>query len=132
MENTQLIAVLRTFSKKECREFSKWLCSPFFNQRKDVLDLFRYLTKADHLYEAKFLDKERVYKKVFPREPYDDAKMRQSIHFLLKQVESYLTFQTFQDEPFLDELLLARVYRRRKLDKSFLRQVKQFYKKGKT
>ncbi len=129
MNNTQLITVLRTFDKKECREFVKWLSSPFFNQREDVLDLFQYLTSGKRLDDPKFLDKERVYRKIFPRQPYDDARMRQTTHFLLKQIEQYLGYKELMCDPLENEIALARVYRRRKLAKLFQRQIKQLYKK---
>ena len=68
MKNSTIIPVLKTLDKKECREFTKWLASPFFNQRKDVIDLFQYLTAGQHLAEEKFLLKERIDRKLFPKE----------------------------------------------------------------
>ena len=45
MTNTKLIQVLESLSKKELSQFKKYLRSPFFNHREDVLILFEHLNK---------------------------------------------------------------------------------------
>lgn len=119
MKNTQLIAVLTTLDKKERLEFSKWLQSPFFNTRQDVIQLFDYLIAGNHLREDKFLDKERVFRKVYRDEPYDDAKLRQVNHFLLKQLENYLAYREICNDPYNLPIALLKVYRKRRLEKAF-------------
>lgn len=118
MKNSRLTHILKTFSKKEIREFSKWLNSPAHNQRDDVVLLFSYLTKRDYLQKDKFLQKERVFPAVYNNETYDDAKMRQIIFFLLKQVENFLIYQELMEDEVRSKTTLASVYRKRRLDKS--------------
>ena len=60
MKNSHLIFILRTFSKKEVRDFRKWNQSPSHNQRDDVIALFEYLVAGSHLAEEKYLKKERL------------------------------------------------------------------------
>ncbi|HMQ46175.1 MAG TPA: hypothetical protein PKA00_07035 [Saprospiraceae bacterium] len=119
MENSTLISILRTFHKKEIRDFKKWIQSPIHNQREDVVHLFDYLIASDHLNQDKFLQKERVFSKLFSSEPYDDAKLRQSIHFLLKAIEEFLIFHEMREDEVRSKITLASVYRKRKLDKAF-------------
>ncbi|MFT4761339.1 MAG: hypothetical protein ACI9XO_001168 [Paraglaciecola sp.] len=118
MKNSRLAHILKTFSKKEVREFSKWLDSPAHNQREDVVLLFNFLNKRDYLYKDKFLLKERVFPEVYPKETYDDAKMRQVIFFLLKQVENFLIYRELMEDEVRSKTTLASVYRKRHLDKS--------------
>ncbi len=125
MEKSQLVAVLRSFSKKEIRDFRKWLQSPAHNLRDDVLELFEYLVGYEHLDNEKFLEKERVFRKIFPEETYDDAKLRQSMHFLLRAVEDFLVYQETNDNEVHVQMTLARVYRKRSLDKFFQKVVRQ-------
>ena len=125
MENSQLILLIRSLDKREARELRKWLLSPFHNQREDVVLLFDYLTSANHLLDDKFLEKSKVFRKIFPSEPFDDAKFRQTTHFLLKQVENYLAYQEITSDDRQLPLALARSLRRRKLGKSFVKVVKQ-------
>jgi len=130
MKNSSLIAVLKTMDKKECRDFAKWLASPFFNQRQDVVDLFQYLMAADHLETEKFLEKERIYKKLFPKAAYDDAKFRQIVHFLYKQLEQYLAYQEIQDDKFAFSSAYLKALRRRKVVNVFLSKQRQLEKEG--
>lgn len=124
MQNSHLIVVLKTFSKKEQRELEKWLESPVHNQRQDVVLLFRHLTANGSIDSEKQLKKERIYGKIFPGEPFDDAKLRQTMHFLLKAIEEYLTYQKIQEDMIQSQLKLASIYRQRKLDKAFKKLVR--------
>ena len=125
IKNSHLVAILRTFSKKEIREMRKWLHSPIHNLREDVVDLFDYLVSGNHLEEDKFLQKERIYRKVFPKEVYNDAKLRQSIHFLLKCIESYLITKELQEDTVQSKMALVSIYRKRKLSKAFKKTINE-------
>ncbi len=124
MQNSQLIVILKTFSKKDLRELKKWLDSPAHNQREDVVLLFEYLTDGSHLENEKYLKKEKVFCKIFPKEPYDDARLRQTMHFLLKAIEEYFIWQELQEDTVQTRIALARMYRKRKLDKAFRKAIR--------
>lgn len=133
MEKSQLVDVLRTFSSKEIRDCRKWLHSPAHNQRDDVVDLFEYLFAYDHLDNEKFLDKERVFRKIFPGEPYDDARLRQTMYFLMKAVEEFLIYQEYAGNEIKTQMALAGVFRKRGLDKVFqktMRNIEKVQKKS--
>ncbi|MCB0597157.1 MAG: hypothetical protein H6557_22575 [Lewinellaceae bacterium] len=114
---------MRTFSGKEARSLRKWLNSPAHNQREDVVQLFEYLMAGAHLTEEKFLQKERVFSRIFDGEPYDDAKLRQSMHFLLKAIEEFLIYEELRDDEVRSRMALSSVYRKRKLDKAFQKTI---------
>lgn len=124
VQNTQLISVLITLDKQERRSFGKWLQASLFNQREDLQRLYTYLTSAGHLNDPKFLEKKRVFRKIFPNAPFNDAKLRQSIHFLLQQLEAFLLFEYQKKNKLAQQLLLAKVYRERKVLGAFQRQYK--------
>lgn len=130
MKNSSLITILRSFNKKEHREFTKWLASPFFNQRKDVVDLYTYLVDANHIEHEKFLDKKRIYKKLFPKTLYDDAKFRQTAHFLLKQVEQYLSYSEIKEDTYSYPVAYLKTLRKRKIDRVFESKMKSLRKQG--
>ncbi|MCB0628705.1 MAG: hypothetical protein R2824_08800 [Saprospiraceae bacterium] len=115
MKKSQVIAIVRTLDKSEVREFRKWLLSPVHNQREDVVQLFDYLMVANHLEEDKFLQKERVYRKIFGKEAYNDAKLRQTNHFLLKSLEEYFNYQINVSDEISTKIGLIKNYRRRNL-----------------
>ena len=119
MQKSRLIEVLQTFSKKEFRELKKWLHSPAHNQRQDVITLYEYLVKNDRLEKVEALAKEKVFPIIYPKEPFDDAKMRQVMHFMFKAVESYLVYAKLEQEDIQVKLSLLNIYRQRKLSKNF-------------
>ncbi|MCB0706471.1 MAG: hypothetical protein KDC34_14240 [Saprospiraceae bacterium] len=118
MEKSQIVRIFRSFSKKELRDLRKWLLSPAHNQREDVLALYEYLADPVHINSADQLTKPVVFDYLFPEVPYEDARLRQSIHFLLKCTEEYLSYQEFMADPVRAKIALATYYRRRHIDKS--------------
>jgi len=117
MEKSQLISLLRTFTKKDIRDCRKWLQSPFHNQREDVLCLFDHLFEQDRLLKEDLLIKQVVYTYIFPDEQYDDAKIRQTMFFLLKSIEKYLSYLEWSKEEVTVSIHLSRAYIEKGLSK---------------
>jgi len=117
MIKSRLIEVLRTFSKKDFREFKKWIDSPFHNQRQDVVALYNYLLENNNLHNESSLDKQIVFPYVYKDEKYDDSKMRQVMHFMFKSIEDYLSYIEINKNPTYLKIALARNYRKKKLVK---------------
>lgn len=124
MNNSQLVDVARSLRKKETRELKKWLASPAHNHRDDVIQLFDYLLQGNHLADDKYLEKERVFKKIFPKEAYDDAKLRQTMHFLLKSIEEYLVYTELLTDDISTRFALVRVYRHKGLESTLQKNIK--------
>jgi hypothetical protein len=125
MQNSQLILILSSLSKKENRELRKWLVSPIHNQRSDVVQLYEYLTSGNRLEDDKSLEKERIYRKLYPKEAYDDARMRQVIHFLQESTEEYLIYAKGQEDNLLNQINLVKSFRERKLEKLYDKAMKR-------
>ena len=132
MLKSRLIQILRTFTKKEFRELNKWVNSPFHNQREDVIALYNYLITANNLYDDNLLGKPLVFSKIYPNEDFDDSKMRQVMHFFFKTIEEFLFFQKESTEEIKKKLSLLKIYKERKLDKSFYKtqkDIENFFQK---
>jgi hypothetical protein len=123
MKKSQLIHILKTFSAKEIREMRKWLHSPAHNQRKDVIQLFEYFFENNHLMKEEYLEKSVVFSWIFPKETFDDAKMRQVMFFLLKAIEDFLVFQELNKDEINIKITLAKAFRKRKLDKLYKKEL---------
>lgn len=119
MEKSNLVSILRTFDKKEVRDFRKWLQSPAHNQREDVVNLYEYFMTGQHLTIEKFLVKERVFQSIFPKRTYNDSEMRQTMHFLFKAIEGFLAYNELFKDQVRSQTMLAKVYRQRQLPKLF-------------
>ncbi len=128
MYRSRLVTLLRTLDQKEWRALHKWLESPAHNQREDVRRLARYLSEKGHLSRPDALRKEAVWEQIFGTVPYDDERMRQVMHFLLKAVEDMLLYHTLIADRVRTMTTLASVFRRRGLDKLFESTMKQVRK----
>ena len=129
MKQSQLVRVLQTFSRKEIRELQKWVISPAHNQRKDVELLLQWMTDHNLLKdEGEDTPREEVFAFVYPGEEYDDDRLRQSMHFLMKVIEAFLLFSEFSEKETQVKITLARVFRKRQLEKTFTRNLKQAQK----
>lgn len=118
MQKSVLGEIVRSLNKKEVRELHKWLQSPAHNQRQDVIKLFDFLVK--NLPNGdEGAEKTRAWKAVFPKQPYDDAYMRQVMYFLLKAIEEYLVFVDVASDQVQYQISLTRIYRKRKLEKAY-------------
>lgn len=118
MQKSVLAEIIRSLSKKETRDIAKWLQSPAHNQRQDVVRLFDYMTKT-LTNSDESTEKQQAWIAVFPTQPYDDAYMRQVMYFLLKSIEEYLLFVDYTSDRVQYQIGLARIYRRRKLEKAY-------------
>jgi hypothetical protein len=118
MQKSILAEIVRALTKKEVRELNKWLQSPAHNQRQDVQKLFDFLIKKLSKVDTVF-EKEDAWKYIFPREPYDDAFMRQVMFFLQKNIEEYLSFSEISKETVFMHATLLRLYMSRLLDRPF-------------
>ncbi len=114
MQKSVLFEVIQSLNDKEIRELNKWLNSPAHNHREDAVSLFEYLAKNKNVVE-----KESIWKAIFPKQPFDDAFLRQVMYFLLRAIEDYFVFKEAKKEDVKPLLSLASVYRRRHLDKPF-------------
>jgi len=124
MKNSHLSTLFLNFSKKEVRELRKWLISPMHNQREDVIALFEYLSNEKYLYNEKHLEKERIFQKIFPKQRYDDSKLRQTIFFLNKCIEEYLTYSDLREDEVRLKMALAGVYRKKNMSKAYQKTIR--------
>ncbi|MCC6724579.1 MAG: hypothetical protein IT258_08710 [Saprospiraceae bacterium] len=123
MEKSHLIHILRVLDKKEVKELRKWVSSPAHNLRQDVVDLFEYLVAGQHLHSENHLEKERAFQAIYPKKTFNDAEMRQVMHFLLKAVENFLVYNELLKDEVRTQTMLAKVYRKRQLPKQFQKAI---------
>ncbi len=124
MRNSRLLELLDTLELRELKSLKKWIASPFFNQRQDVIDLFDLYLKYKKRGKD-FPDKESVFKQLFPKQTYDDHKVRLAMSFLNRLVERFLVFQENEKKEATKKLTLAKVFKEKNLDKHYLQTIKE-------
>lgn len=128
MENSKLIALLRTFKKEEWRSCRAFLCSPYFNKREDILRLFQYIKKLAPDFLAEKLKNEVFFQKIFPNQQYDDRALKYVMNYLVKQIERFLVVQKLEMNEALMNNSLLDVLVERKLDKHYKERLKKVEK----
>lgn len=114
MENTRLLKLLRTFSDAELRALKKFVRSPYFNQRREVVDLLDFLEKPLKN-KRPAPEKEQAFTAVFGKEQFDDHRIRMAMSFLFQQANLFLAVQDFQNDDAGVRLRQAALLRQRKL-----------------
>jgi len=103
MENSKLIALLKTFNTQELREFKDFVASPFFNKNEELILYYEYLKKIAPKFPPKKITRQTVYKNLFPKKKYDDKHMNYLMSFLLKLAERYVGLRKYQEQKLLPE-----------------------------
>ena len=113
MQNHKLFTLFSQLSALEKRDLEKYLATPLFNNRKLALQLFQFLQKRKH-----FPDKATIFDHLFPKEEYQDEKVRLSMSQLVKKIEAFLVQQYQQGQKIEQAKILTQIYQQKKLPKA--------------
>lgn len=123
MQKSNLIVYLKQLSKRDWRKFRKFICSPYFNQRKDVIRLFDYLDNALNALKPITLHRKTVFVYIFPNEVFDEKKLRHVTSFLLKILKKYLSQVEIENDPIQIQQQLCRSLRKKGLEVFFEKEL---------
>ena len=119
MENSKLIQLLKTFSTQELREFKDFMQSPLFNKNQDLIDFYLYLKKIAPDFPSKKLDKNAVFKRLYPNKKYADKQMRYLMSFTLKLAEQFIGWKKYQGQEILVKTHILESLVERNLEKNY-------------
>lgn len=115
MQSTHIFSLIQALSQQEVREVRKFLQSPYFNTRLDLLQMFDFLTSN------KAATKHETWALLHPGIPFDDQKHRLLVSYLYRLLEQYLSLKEFTANDLHSQLLLAQSYRKRGMAAAFER-----------
>ncbi|MFK7980606.1 MAG: hypothetical protein AB8G86_11535 [Saprospiraceae bacterium] len=119
MQNSKLIDLLKTFEKEDWRWFRKFLLSPYFNSREELVVFCDYLRAQSPDFKEKAIRKEKVFKKLYPNEIYDEKRISYAMNFLLGQAEKFLAQREIELQLPLVNLSLQKSLVKRQLEKHY-------------
>jgi len=122
MEKSSLYQLIRSFSAVELRDVRKFLQSPFFNQRKDLVDLFEYLAGGAPPRKA------AVWHSLAGTAPFNDQKVRLLMSYLHNLLEQYIAVKELTADPLNVQLHSAVGFRKRRMNEPFERVRKNLSK----
>lgn len=103
MYQSRLVKYILQLSNKEQETFQQFVISPYFNQHKKTMALLKIILAGSD-YPEKKLAKEKVYKKLFPSQAFDEQKLHNTMSYLMKLYHRFLAYQYFADQPFQEQL----------------------------
>lgn len=118
MNKSKLVVVFNALKDLERREFRKFLQSPFFNHRPDVIELYNFLEKTQKEGGAA-TEKAKAWDYIFPDAPYEDIRMRHCMSSLFKLIERYLVEKVKPISKTEQKICLAKAYQERNLQRHF-------------
>ena len=119
MRSTFLVQIFQTLSPAELSATRKFLQSPFFNQRSNVLALFDLLVLQRSALET--LHKKQIFAALFPAQPYHNLTLNHLFAYLTERLEQYLALVEMQRDGLTEQLYRVRAFRRRGLVQLFER-----------
>lgn len=124
MKKSDLFQIFINLSPEDRRALRKFVHSPFFNKREDVILLFQHF---DHYIEKDLsqLSKEKGHAAAYPNLPFDDQRIRYCMSFLLKTIEQYIIHRQATNNQVTTQLHLANAYRHMGLGKLTGRSIKK-------
>lgn len=143
MLKSTLLDILRTFNKEQLKNFGLFLNSPYHNRNSNVLKLFNSVKSFYPAFDNKRLQRELLWKSLFPGREFRYGVMKNLIFELQKLSEKFLSLEKFGSnefefgvnllDAFLDKDLKTLFYKNTKYYKSRLIKsgidVKYFYYK---
>lgn len=120
----KVFLTLRYLHPSERKRLVKYLHSPYFNQSKTLAKLGEIM--LEHIERGKEgFDRQAVWKKIFPGDPYDDVSFRKYCSDLLKHVEGFMAQETITHDETQQAIDTLDFIVRRKIEPLYSGSIKQ-------
>lgn len=116
------IELFISLEKKEIKEFSTWLSSPWCNSNKQLLPIFHFLRDHYHSTSVDELTKQQLFAAVYPNKSYNDKVFRNLLGHFSVQLRQFLLVKRFIGNPRLFQQLLLVEYMQRGKSDWFIRE----------
>ncbi len=153
MLHTPLGKVIQSLGKRERADLLRWVESPFFNRRPEVLRLCQHLCQTTPLgeiaeFQSEDLGKREAYVQVFGTDraparqkekkerpgskieklsPAEDTTLRYAMSFLFTAVKQWMAYREWSHDDMATGLMLCRSLRKRELPSVFEKEFKNLH-----
>lgn len=114
MRDTVAYTLFSVLNSKEKVRFSKFLASPYFSRRDDVLQLFHFFNRESKN-ESPEWTRENAWAQLFPGRPYERVQLNHLLNFFAERLEQFLAAEELLADRFQHGLLRCRAFRKRGL-----------------
>ena len=125
MQNNKFIIFLKALSISEIKDFEQFIVKNSTKGSKDLKTFFAYLRKLHPEFPESKINREKVAKKMFPKDANKFKKIENILYKLRQLLKSFMIQEELKREQKHQDFLYLKALRRRKLDKYFFKQVNQ-------
>ncbi len=133
MINSKIIALLKLFSKEEWILFDKFVRSPYFNSRPELIPFMEYLQAYAPDFPEENIARSTIISKIPLPEGNPEKQLAYLMNYLLKLAEKFIGQQQYESQESKVYFDILNALINRKLDKHyqfFLKKVTQTLKEG--
>jgi len=120
MKNNKTIKAISLLSSQELHWFQEFVHSPYFNKHENIRKLMDIIVASAPHFSEDDLNKEKVFRKIFPKEKFNPQKLSDLLTYLYRLYEKFLMQLEFENDEAEGKILLLRWYRTKKMDRHFL------------
>src|ERR1035437_1852308 len=125
MIDSKLIQLLQSLSTREISSFISFCQSPYYNINAKIPELAIYLESSHPNYSSENIDKKKIFSALYPKEKFDDKKLRYVFSDLTALLEQYYMQKGFEENKQEQEHTLLSKLLEKKQPKYFLQQIKK-------
>lgn len=122
MKNSQLKELLLSLNKTEIKEFDKFVRSPYFNNRTEVIRFYNEIIRyhPDHTrHKPEILNDRSIFKNVYPGKKYSDVLMRKLYSLTTNLLLDFISVKGFRESKLEYNIKMLDKLRERKLPAMF-------------
>ena len=119
MLKSSLVEMMRSFDSEELQVFEDFLKSPYHNKNNNVIKLFLAIKKYKPGFDSDELEKEVVWRKLFPERKYNYGVMKNLIHELSKLGMKFIVLEEFEYNALEKDTILLNGLNNRNISKLF-------------
>jgi hypothetical protein len=109
----------------ELKRFDKFLGSPFFNESEILLEMHRFIQAFAPSFEAAELNKQDLWRHIYPGENYIDSRLRHFMSRLLHLLYRFLAINQFEENGFEENRQLLAALRNHRAEKAYQKTYKK-------
>ncbi len=123
MYNSTLIQLFKSLDRNDRRQLRKFVRSPYFNSRKDVIALFDYIDKYIDSGGAPKMAKEKAFAYVYKKQTFDVDMFYYPMSYLTQIIQKYMVINELENDTPQYQYFLSKALRNRGIDKIYEKTV---------
>jgi len=128
MKNSKVLLLLKSLTSDEMKGFGKYIVYKSTNKQSRLLDFYNYLKKYHPEFPEKFIDKNKVSQKLYPKEANGLKNINNLIFNLKPLLKNFMIQIELEKQPVEKEFLFLKALKSRKETKLFFTQTDKLEK----